>query len=118
MRSSPVPFLPHPSPAHPRPSLPHAFYLFTHQKCASCAHTRRCSALSLRLFGEDITVAAREASAKRKQQKAQGEGGGEATPEAEVAAEAEAAAEEAADGAEDKDAPVLEDDNAMASEAA
>lgn len=45
------------------------------------------SALSMRIFGEDITTAAREAAAKKKQKS-------EATPDAEV------------------DTPVLEDENA------
>ena len=54
------------------------------------------SALSLRIFGEDITSAARDAAAKKKQKS-------EATPDAAVADAAVV------------DTPVLEDENADAS---
>ena len=60
------------------------------------------SALSLRVFGEDITTAAREAAEKRRQKA----GEGEATPEVPQVEEA----------AGDNDTPVLEDGNAVAPE--
>ena len=59
------------------------------------------SALSLRVFGEDITTIAREASAKRKAKAVEGE----ATPEGPVA-----------ETAADKDGEVLADEDAAVSE--